>query len=130
MSAVRLADGHRKAVRLRNQGVRIMKRAVLAAVLVAFAVTLAVPAFAQDKKAPPPPPPKAAAATQADPLDLNTATKAQLAALPGIGSTYAQKIIDNRPYRLKSELVNRKIIPAKNYARMLNLVIAKQPEKK
>lgn len=49
------------------------------------------------------------------PLDLNTATESDLESLPGITKTDAERIIRNRPYRSKNELVNRRIIPEESY---------------
>ena len=84
-------------------------------------------AFAQQPKAPAD---KPAPTAKQEPLDLNTATEAQLKELPGIGDAYSKKIIAGRPYAKKDQLVSKKIVPQATYDKIKDLVIAKQPPKK
>ncbi len=49
-------------------------------------------------------------------LDLNTASRERLAGLPGVGPELADRIIENRPYRNKLDLVSRMVVPENIYA--------------
>ncbi len=61
------------------------------------------------------------------PLDLNTATAAQLKALPGMGEAYVRRVIEGRPYTAKNQLVIRGVLPQAAYDKIAPLVIAKRP---
>jgi DNA uptake protein ComE-like DNA-binding protein len=63
-------------------------------------------------------------------IDLNTATKAQLMTLTGIGELTVQRIIKNRPYAKKDQLKSMKILTDQEYDRIKDRIIARQSPKK
>ncbi len=72
--------------------------------------------------------PKAPAAKQ-EPVDINSASDAELKAIPGIGDAYIAKIIVNRPYANKTQLVSKKVLPEAVYEKIKDRIIAKQARK-
>ena len=104
-----------------------MKKAWMA--LLALGLTGGV-ALAQPAARPAMPAMMMAPAAKTRQIDINTATKDELSALPGIGDAYSSKIIAGRPYKTKTDLKMRGIIPAATYEKIRNKIIASQPKKK
>jgi len=61
---------------------------------------------------------------KADLIDINAASQEQLATLPGVDESLAQKIIDNRPYKKKTELKKKKIVTEKVYKQISDKITA------
>ncbi len=81
----------------------MIRTVVLAAALIA-----AAPAFAAPNA--PQPSPVAMHATTA-PVDINSATVDQLAAVKGLNRSLAEAIVKGRPYKSEDELTKRGVLP-------------------
>ena len=75
--------------------------------------------MAQTRTAPAP------AAPVASLIDLNSASRDDLMALEGIGEVRADAIIRARPFKAKTELVERRLIPEALYDKIADKVIAR-----
>jgi competence protein ComEA len=62
-------------------------------------------------------------------FDINSASKEELAALPGSNPDLAQKIVDGRPYRQKTDILSKQIVPKSNYDQFQGQIVAKQPKR-
>jgi DNA uptake protein ComE-like DNA-binding protein len=98
-----------------------LKVAVIAFTLM-FATSMSCEA---DTKGTPAPEAQVKTAVSGKLIDINTAMDAQLMTLPDIGDAYAKKIIENRPYKKKAQLVSKKIIPKATYKKIKDKIIAK-----
>jgi DNA uptake protein ComE-like DNA-binding protein len=78
-------------------------------------------ALAQTRAASPPAPPAASL------IDLNSASRDDLMSLEGIGEVRADAIIRSRPFKAKTELVERRLIPEALYDKIADKVVARPP---
>lgn len=70
----------------------------------------------------------AVSATQGQ-VDINTATEAQLKAVPGIGDVYAKRIVQNRPYNSKDQLVSKGVMSQGVYDKIKGKIVAHRMKK-
>jgi len=93
-------------------------QAVAAASTSASSPAPAVHASATAKKAP--------LAAPAELVDINSASRAQLKTLPGVGDAEAGRIIAGRPYLSKAELVSKNVMGAGPYTLIKKRIVALQ----
>lgn len=60
-------------------------------------------------------------------IDLNSASRDDLMSLDGIGEVRADAIIRARPFKAKTELVERRLIPEALYEKIADKVMARPP---
>ena len=97
-------------------------------VLVTALALFAAPA--DDKKSSKKKEAPAAAVASGALIDVNSATAAQLKALPSIGDAYSAAIVKNRPYNGKDDIVAKAGVPQATYDKIKDQIIARQSKKK
>ena len=96
-----------------------------------LALSVATSGFAADKapNAKPAEAAKSAAAAKQEPVDINSASEADLKAIAGIGDAYAKMIVAGRPYVKKDQLLSKKVLPKAVYDKIKDQIVAKQAKK-
>lgn len=109
-------------------------RPILLSLCAAVALLGSSPLLAADKAKPAAAPASAsqakASAPSAQPkrVDINSASRAELKTLPGIGDAEASRIIAARPYPSKTKLAVDQILPEATYQAIKGRIVATQPE--
>jgi DNA uptake protein ComE-like DNA-binding protein len=90
-------------------------------------------AFGRAQSAVPTVAPPASAKTKHTPtpearVDINHASAAELAKIPGLTPSWAGRIVRFRPYRTKQDLLDRGVLPSDVYGRIKDYVIAHRGE--
>jgi DNA uptake protein ComE-like DNA-binding protein len=57
-------------------------------------------------------------------IDLNSASEKELLQLKGIGEVFAARIVENRPYANKLDLVGRRVVPVAAYEMIKDAITA------
>lgn len=113
----------------KTQSHNLMKT-LLKYVALGFAFALAaapVVVHAQDKT--PAKAEKAAKPKAAAKIDVNSATAADLAKLPGVDADTANRIIAGRPYGNKAQLKSKNVVSDEVYKKITDQIVAKKPKK-
>lgn len=110
----------------------------IAALVLAFGIVLPHLAFSQEKTGTTPAmqTPASSTAPAAKPrssgkhmttlrVDLNTASRDELIKLPGIDGATADKIVEARPFKSKSELRSKNLVSKAEYGKIASHVFAK-----
>jgi competence protein ComEA len=110
-----------------------MNPRLIVSVLAAAMLATGVATAAEETKAKSPQPPASATkasppAKKPKPIDVNTATAAQLKTIPGIGDAEAEKIIKNRPYLTRSHLVTKEVLSYDAYMAIKDKISAIPPK--
>ena len=101
-------------------------RALIALALVAGSGLCWAASPAQAPAAPKQAPP----AAQVKLVDINSASRAQLRTLPGIGAADAERIVAGRPYLSKADLATKSVIPTGVYLSLKHRIVATQKAKR
>jgi DNA uptake protein ComE-like DNA-binding protein len=136
--------GDTDVLKTNKQDAARTQRRVVGAALIAFALGFAAAAGAADSgstgtmpqghppmgKPPATTTQKQAATKPTKLVDINSASRAELKTLQGIGDAEAARIIAARPYLSKAELVSKNVLPEGVYVALKNQIIAKQATNK